>query len=190
MKLLQRVAIASLLLRGRLRRRRHSARRRAPARATRGRTQGGRGGRGGARSRCRPDPIRIRSTAWVPIPCRRKAFRKGEIRGPFTSAEQRLSRHSAHLLGLCAAQYDPKVPAALMVYPGRAGVQRRERRSARAERDGQPDLPPRDSGHDRRLHQSRPHAGTGGTQPADRLGRWHHQPRHRIQHARTTSMRA
>ena len=100
------------------------------------------------------------------------AGRRAEGRDPRAvhSAEQGLSGHAAHLLGLRAGAVRSGGSGEPDDLPGRAGVQGRERRSARAERDGQPDLPARDSGDDRRVHQSRPHAGAAGTDSADRVG--------------------
>ena len=108
---------------------------------------------------------------------------KGEIRGPFTLPSKVYPGTQHTYWVYVPAQYDPAVPTALMVLSGRPGVQGRKRRSSRPERHGQPDLPPRDSGDDRRLHQSRPHARAARTHAAE-LGRPDHQPPHRIQHAR------
>ena len=58
------------------------------------------------------------------------------------------------------AQYDPAKPAAPDDFSGRPGVAAADRRLPRAVCVRQSDLPPRDAGDDRRLHQSRPHAGT------------------------------
>ncbi len=83
---------------------------------------------------------------------------KGEIRGPFV-IQSKVYPGTQHTYWVYVpAQYDPDGSGQPDGLPGRAGVQGRERRPARAERDGQPDLPPRDSGDDRRLHQSGPHA--------------------------------
>ena len=83
---------------------------------------------------------------------------KGEIRGPFTLPSNAYPGTQHTYWVYVPAQYDPAVPAALMVLSGWPGFQRRIRRHSCAERDGQFDLSPRNSGDDRRVHQSRTHA--------------------------------
>ena len=85
------------------------------------------------------------------------ARRRPEGRGPRTvhAAERGVSGHAAHLLGLRARAVRPAVAGEPDDLQRRPGVQEHGRRPARAERAGQPDLPARDPGDDRGVHQSR-----------------------------------
>ena len=94
-----------------------------------------------------------------------------------------LPGHPAHVLGLRPGPVRPGGPGGPDGLPGRAGVQGREGGHAGPERDGQPDLPARDPGHDRRVHQPRPPARPARADPAE-LGRPGHQPADRVQLAR------
>src|SRR5215510_1004039 len=98
------------------------------------------------------------------------------------AAQQRLSRHSAHLLGLRAGAVRSIGSGCADGVSGRPGFQRRERRYKGASRDGQSDLPARHSGDDRRFHKSGANAGAARTQLAG-MGRPNDEPSHRIQHA-------
>ena len=112
---------------------------------------------------------------------RRRAQRGGPR--PVHAAERGLPWHAAHLLGLragAARRRGARQPDGVQRRPG---VQEHGRRSARAQRARQPDLPARDSGDDCRLHQSRPPAGSARTDAAE-LGRSRHQSAHRVQLAR------
>ena len=60
------------------------------------------------------------------------------------------------------AQYDPAIPASLMIYNDGQAFMAPRRRYARAVCDGQSDLPARDSGDDRGVHQSGPPARSAG----------------------------
>src|SRR5450759_4693448 len=104
------------------------------------------------------------------------AGRRPEGRNPRAvhASQHCLSRDAAHLLGVRAGAVRSHGAGEPDGLPGRAGVQGREWRSADTECDGQSDLPARDSGDDRRVHQSGPPPGSSRTQPADRLGRWDH----------------
>ena len=153
------------------------------AQTTPGQPAAGRGGRG-APPPMPPGPNPNSQYRLGPDSMPQEGVPKGEIRGPYHAAQQGLSRHPAHLLGVRAGAVRSGRAGQPDGLPGRAGVQGREWRSADAERDGQPDLPARDPGDDRSVHQSGPPARPARTQPADRLGRRHHQSRHRVQHAR------
>ena len=84
---------------------------------------------------------------------------KGEIRGPFTLPSNVYAGTQHTYWVYVPAQYDPAVPAALMIYQDGQAFKSGEWRHPRTDRDGQLDLPPRDPGNDRRLYQSRTHAG-------------------------------
>ena len=98
---------------------------------------------------------------------------KGEIRGPFTLPSKVYPGTQHTYWVYVPAQYDPAVPASLMIFQDGQAFKDENGDAARAERDGQPDLPARNSGDDRRLHQSRAArrtagadaAGTGATGP-------------------------
>src|SRR5665213_1082569 len=98
------------------------------------------------------------SMPWDDVP-------KGEIRGPYTLPSKIYPGTQHTYWVYVPAQYDPRQARQSHGLSGWPGIQGRERRSARAERDGQPDLPARDSGYDRRIYQSWPHAGTAGAYP-------------------------
>ena len=74
---------------------------------------------------------------------------KGEIRGPFTlpSAAYPGTQHTYWVY--VPAQYTPSMPASLMIFNDGQAFKNTDGRHPRAERAGQPDLPPRDSGDDR-----------------------------------------
>ena len=101
---------------------------------------------------------------------------KGEIRGPFTLPSQAYPGTQHTYWVYVPAQYDPAVAGEPDDLQRRPGVQEHGRGRPRAERDGQPDLPARDSGDDRRVHQPGPHArsaradaaGTGATATTNR----------------------
>ena len=108
--------------------------------------------------------------AWPRLPAAGGRPQGGDPRAVHAS-QPGLPRHPAHVLGLRAGAVRPGRPGSPDGLSGRPGVQGREWRHAGAERDGQPDLPARDPGHDRGVHQSRPPArsaradarGTGAT---------------------------
>ena len=108
---------------------------------------------------------------------------KGEIRGPFVLPSQAYPGTQHTYWVYVPAQYDPTIPASLMIFQDGQAFMDHERRPARAERARQPHLPPRDAGDDRRVHQSRPHARAARAE-SDELGRPHDEPSHRIQLAR------
>jgi len=72
-------------------------------------------GRGATRRPCLQARTRTRNTAWDPTRCPRKAFRKGEIRGPFT-LPCNVYPGTQHTYWVYVPQYDPAVPVALMIY--------------------------------------------------------------------------
>ena len=108
---------------------------------------------------------------------------KGEIRGPYTLPSQVYPGTQHTYWVYVPAQYDPAVPAALMVFQDGQAFKDERGRHAGAERDGQPDLPARDPGHDRGVHQPRPPARPARADAAE-LGRPRHQPADRVQLAR------
>ena len=98
--------------------------------------------------------------------------------------QQGLSRHVPHLLGVRSRAVRSGGSGEPDDLQRRPGVQESRGRRAGAERDGQSDLPARNSGHDRRLHQSRATRPSSPSRTRRRMGRPHHQPAHRIQLAR------
>ena len=117
----------------------------------------------------------------------RRAERR--IRGPFTLPSEAYPGTQHTYWVYVPAQYDPAMPASLMIFNDGQAFMDMDGDAARAERDGQPDLPPRDPGDDRRVHQSRPAARSARADAAG-LGRPRHQPADRVQLRWTTNMRA
>ena len=83
----------------------------------------GRGGRGGAPQPMPPGPNPNSQYRLGPDSLPQEGVPKGEIRGPFTLPSNVLSRHAAHLLGLCAGAVRPGGPG------GAHGLSRTARRS-------------------------------------------------------------
>ena len=138
----------------------------------RGGGRGGSGRGGGGNVAAPPGPNSNSQYRLGPDSMPQDGVPKGEIQGPFHIQSNVYPRHPAYLLGLCTRAIRSCNPRRADGLSGRSGFQRSQRRSARPERHGQPDLPPRNSGDDRRLHQSRPHAGTARAAIRERrLGR-------------------
>ena len=108
---------------------------------------------------------------------------KGEMRGPFVLPSQAYPGTQHTYWVYVPAQYDPAVPASLMIFKDGQAFKDMDGDDPRAERARQPDLPPRDPGDDRGLHQSRPDARSARADAAG-VGRPHDEPADRIQHAR------
>ena len=87
----------------------------------------------------------------------REGVPKGEVRGPFTLPSQAYPGTQHTYWVYVPAQYDPAVPASLMIFNDGQAFKNMEGDRPRAERARQPDLPARDPGDARRVHQPRPH---------------------------------
>ena len=88
---------------------------------------------------------------------------QGKVIGPTVLASNVYPNTTRDYWVYVPAQYDPAKPACLMIFfDGHAyvGLTGRLPHSLRLR---QPDLPARDAGHDRRLHQPRPHARPEGS---------------------------
>ncbi len=117
------------------------------------------------------------------VACRTTAIPKGELRGPFVLPSQAYpgTQHTYWLH--VPAQYDPGVPASLMIFQDGQAFKDMDGSVRAPQRARQPDLPARNPGDDHGLHQSRPDARAAGAD-AERVGRSHDEPADRIQHAR------
>ena len=144
----------------------------------------GRGGGAAASSPCRPGPNPNSQYRLGPDSMPQEGVPKGEIRGPFV-IQSNVYPGTQHTYWVYVpAQYDPAVPASLMVF-----------QDGQAFKDENGDLRTQNV-MDNLIYRREIPVMIGvfinpgrrpdqlGAQPADRLGRWHHQSRHRVQHAR------
>ena len=144
----------------------------------------GRGGRGGGQQPMPPGPNPNSQYRLGPDSLPQEGVPKGEIRGPFASRATSIPGRSTPIGSTCPRSTIPAVPASLMVF-----------QDGQAFKDENGDLRTQNV-MDNLIYRREIPVMIGvfinpgrrpdqvGTQPADRLGRRHHQSRHRVQHAR------
>ena len=102
--------------------------------------------------------ILTRTISSAPTPSSAKASPKAKSAGPFTLPSQAYPGTQHTYWVYVPAQYDKSVPASLMIFNDGQAFKNMEGDIRAPERPRQPDLPARDPGDARGVHQPGPHA--------------------------------